>query len=157
LKPPPLPLEVTPLTDGDLLNTYLADRDLPCPRCGYNLRLLVGRRCPECGDELTLQVGLVEPRMAAYLTTLGAACAGVGGSGLFCLIGLSAAPSNWWRTSGARMLLVLLVVSVAMLTATLLRRRRFRRAASRTQWRMAIGACLLIATMFVLVVALFKD
>ena len=26
------------------------DRDLPCPRCGYNLRgLNYGRNCPECG------------------------------------------------------------------------------------------------------------
>jgi hypothetical protein len=26
-----------------------ADQDVPCPRCGYNLRGLVEPRCPECG------------------------------------------------------------------------------------------------------------
>lgn len=36
------------------LAIYLADRDAPCPACGYNLRGLEGARCPECGAELTL-------------------------------------------------------------------------------------------------------
>ena len=141
----------------ELLERYLADCDVPCPRCGYNLRSLVGRRCPECGDELTLLVGLVEPRMAAYLTSLGASCAVVGESALFCLIGLTAAPADWWATFGARMLIVLLVVSLAMLLATVLRRRRFRRAMPARQWGIAIGACALIAILWTLVIVLFED
>lgn len=148
---------VAPSDEGELLNAFLADRDVPCPRCGYNLRMLVGRRCPECGDELTLRVGLVEPRMGAYLTALSASCAGVGGGGLFSLIGLTAAPLNWWVKPAAICLLSLLTVSSVMLTTVLARRRRFRAAPIGVQWAMAIASCVLVAVLSTLVVALFDD
>lgn len=34
---------------GNNLLEYLAERDVPCPGCGYNLRNLTGALCPECG------------------------------------------------------------------------------------------------------------
>jgi|GEM_PF-2175357 len=34
---------------------YLADRDLPCPTCTYNLRGISSDRCPECGAHLTIE------------------------------------------------------------------------------------------------------
>src|SRR4051812_17017234 len=30
------------------LEIYLASRDIPCPKCGYNLRGLTSSTCPEC-------------------------------------------------------------------------------------------------------------
>ncbi len=39
-------------SDAALLVAFLTDRDLPCPRCGYNLRGLTGDVCPECGNAL---------------------------------------------------------------------------------------------------------
>lgn len=33
----------------ELLRTYGVDRDVPCPKCKYNLRGNTGGRCPECG------------------------------------------------------------------------------------------------------------
>jgi predicted RNA-binding Zn-ribbon protein involved in translation (DUF1610 family) len=33
----------------DLLRAYLADRDVPCHACGYNLRNATDFYCPECG------------------------------------------------------------------------------------------------------------
>lgn len=42
--------------DLELLRTYLAGRDTPCPVCGYNLRDLPSERCTECGTELRLHV-----------------------------------------------------------------------------------------------------
>lgn len=36
-------------TDAELLKVYLADRDVPCPGCSYNLRGCVAGKCPECG------------------------------------------------------------------------------------------------------------
>lgn len=36
------------------LAAFLADRDQPCPRCGYNLRGVEGAQCPECGERLVL-------------------------------------------------------------------------------------------------------
>jgi hypothetical protein len=39
----------------DTLRRYLADHDVPCPACGYNLRGLEGEVCPECGDVVALR------------------------------------------------------------------------------------------------------
>ena len=146
-----------PAGQAPLLNAYLAERDVPCPRCGYNLRSLAGERCPECGDQLTLRVGLSEPRATAYLTALAASCAGVGGSGLFCLIGLTAAPADWWAEPAAVSLLVMLAVSGGMLGGLLARRRSFRVASPRAQWVLAAVACVVVAALSLTVILLFDD
>ena len=39
-----------PTSEASLLQDFLRDRDVTCPRCAYNLRNLVGNRCPECGN-----------------------------------------------------------------------------------------------------------
>ena len=36
------------------VSRYLADRDLPCPKCKYNLKGIASARCPECGEQLTV-------------------------------------------------------------------------------------------------------
>src|SRR3954471_8593244 len=59
--------------DDDALIQFLAERDVPCPLCQYNLRGLLSPRCPECGRELQLTVGLTEPPMKAWIVA--AACA----------------------------------------------------------------------------------
>lgn len=46
--------EATP--NDPLVAGYLASRDEPCPRCGYNLRGVAGGACPECGRELLLEL-----------------------------------------------------------------------------------------------------
>jgi hypothetical protein len=67
-----------PATDTEFLRSYLAERDIPCPVCGYNLRNLHSDRCPECGRGLMLQVGTTEPRMGAFITGLVGLAAGIG-------------------------------------------------------------------------------
>ena len=64
--------------DGRMLAQFLAERDEPCPSCGYSLRGLTTATCPECRQELRLRVGLVEPRMKLYLLGLVGLSAGVG-------------------------------------------------------------------------------
>ncbi len=49
-------VEPSPRTDAELLRAFLADRDVRCPSCRYNLRGLPGTRCVECGEELELHV-----------------------------------------------------------------------------------------------------
>lgn len=38
----------------DPVRLYLADRDAPCPSCGYNLRGIQDTACPECGRKIEL-------------------------------------------------------------------------------------------------------
>lgn len=64
------------------LVSYLAERDEPCPACGYNLRALQTDRCPECNRELVLQLRLAEPRMAAWIASISGAAAMIGFNGL---------------------------------------------------------------------------
>jgi len=40
----------------ELLKTYGVDRDVACPRCGYNLRGNAGGRCPECGKDVSAYI-----------------------------------------------------------------------------------------------------
>src|ERR1041384_3207925 len=62
----------------DHLTLFLAERDAPCPACGYNLRQLRYPLCPECGERLELRVGMVEPRLGLWLAGLMASAAGAG-------------------------------------------------------------------------------
>ena len=48
------------MSDADQLKAYLADRDVPCPGCGYNLRGVAEPVCPECGIPLDVQA--IKPR-----------------------------------------------------------------------------------------------
>jgi hypothetical protein len=66
----------------ELLRQFLADRDIECPGCGYNLRGLTGDRCPECASALALAINLHEPRSAAFISGLVGIGAGLGFNGL---------------------------------------------------------------------------
>jgi hypothetical protein len=72
-------------TQSQFLRDYLADADVECPGCGYNLRGLTGSVCPECGDEIRLQIGLTEPKLAANISGLIGLSAGAGFNGLLLL------------------------------------------------------------------------
>lgn len=65
-------------TRGDLLRTFLADRDEPCPNCGYNLRGVGHDRCPECGQQVCIGVRMVEPRMGLLIGTIAGLMLAVG-------------------------------------------------------------------------------
>jgi hypothetical protein len=74
-----------PDADRAMLQQFLADRDVPCPQCGYNLRTLSGAICPECGEQLALGVHLVEPKQAAPIAGLIGLSAGFGLNGLLLI------------------------------------------------------------------------
>lgn len=42
------------MTDTELLASYLAVHDVPCPKCSYSLRGARSGECPECGTILKL-------------------------------------------------------------------------------------------------------
>ncbi len=60
------------MTDADPsgMVAWLAERDVPCPACGYNLRGLRADRCPECGRGLRLGLSLAEPFLRAWVALL---------------------------------------------------------------------------------------
>jgi hypothetical protein len=62
--PAPIPDEQRHLLD------FVHDRDVECPKCGYNLRNLIRPVCPECREELRLTVGLVKMRFGWFVATL---------------------------------------------------------------------------------------
>jgi hypothetical protein len=60
------------------LHERLADLDLSCPGCGYNLRGVAGPYCPECGAVIPMpdapDTGTPEERLRAYLRDNDIAC-----------------------------------------------------------------------------------
>ena len=55
--------------DVAALLDFVAERDAPCPLCGYNLRGLTTPTCPECRQPLRLQVGMVRPRLGGLIAS----------------------------------------------------------------------------------------
>src|SRR5688572_29569077 len=144
-----------PTATPTLLNAFLADRDTPCPLCGYNLRMLAGDRCPECGNELRLQVGLVEPRMGWYIAALVVCCVGLGGSMLVALLALGQAPPQWWRSAGARCLLLQLALTGILLPVLLAKRRAFRMAPTGQQRTWVLAIAIVVLVLWTLFLAVF--
>ena len=56
--------------DTALLLSFVRERDVECPRCGYNLRNLTQPVCPECSERLVLSVGLADPKFGWFLAAI---------------------------------------------------------------------------------------
>jgi hypothetical protein len=68
--PPTRPATATPADESVLLLAFLRSRDIPCPRCGYNLRDLRAPACPECGEALCLAVRRRRSRLYIFIALL---------------------------------------------------------------------------------------
>lgn len=141
----------------DLLVDFLAGNDVPCPRCGYNLRGLRTPQCPECGDTLQLQVGLVDPKLGAFIALLVALCVGFGGSSLLGLIAIANATARWWGNPSGILLLVQWVWTAAALPFTIRNPQKFRRLEKQQQWTAAGIALGLVLVTSLLIILLFDD
>lgn len=73
------------------LAAYLADKDIACPACRYNLRGLTTDQCPECRQTLVLSVAQAEPPVVQFvLAVMGLAACGVAfGIGFLMVIVIS--------------------------------------------------------------------
>lgn len=74
--------------DGAALRAFLADRDVPCPGCGYNLRGLTTERCPECAERLALRVAAHVPWSRGFIAGVIGLASGAGFSGLLVVYAL---------------------------------------------------------------------
>lgn len=100
--------------EGSHLAAFLADQDVPCPGCGYNLRGLAASRCPECNQELALRVGLAETHSGLWLTGLVGLASGAGFSGLFLVFMVIIISSQAGPTGGLGLFLLATVPSLAL-------------------------------------------
>ncbi len=85
---------MSPLPEQDEISLidFVATRDLPCPRCDYNLRGISQPQCPECGEKLELGVYFDEPYNPAWVRLVAMVCMGAG-AGSILLLGVSVTQS----------------------------------------------------------------
>lgn len=86
----------------ELIQSFLRDRTIGCPACGYNLRGLAGHGCPECGALLELRLASSKTRMGWWVGSLLAVVLPLGFHATLAVTGIIAAtrqPSWWWRTN----------------------------------------------------------
>ena len=57
--------------ESEILRAWLAQRDVPCPACGYNLRGLPTSVCSECGSPLKLAVAATAARRWSWPIAIG--------------------------------------------------------------------------------------
>jgi len=63
--------------DNEVLNKFLAGRDVSCPTCGYNLRDLRGDQCPECGHSLEVTIRVNDGSMMRWVWAFASSCLSV--------------------------------------------------------------------------------
>lgn len=68
--------------DNQLIAAWLADRDAPCPKCGYSLRgwtpTAGAPRCPECEQPIELQLTGTESVLGPWLLAYTSCAMGFG-------------------------------------------------------------------------------
>lgn len=128
-------------TDESHLRAFLADRDLPCPVCRYNLRGLASTSCPECGAQLDLRVGSIDLKLAPWLLCVLATALPTGFNGILSTIGtIGAISSASWSSQdwlGLAAFIGLTVVFGSAVAIVVRRRSRFLRKTTAAQWRRA--------------------
>jgi len=136
-------------TDPELLTAWLADRDQPCPRCGYNLRGLVldpvSARCPECDLPIQLRLAQADAPIGPWLLAYTACAMGLGFDSvvLLTLLVMTAVSGG----QGADLALLLLMTMMFLLAIgsligvlMLLRRRAsWARLSKKDRWSRARG------------------
>ena len=149
--------------EHELLTTFLAARDEPCPVCAYNLRDTRDRVCPECGAPLSLALASVDAAPGGWLLAV-VSCALAAGFDLICsflivvFVGIAitrAGPPP--GSAAARVVLALASLLIPGLASAggllwLLRRRRAWRLAPRVdRWRRGVAVFVVVTAAHVLI------
>lgn len=140
------------------LKEFLAQRDEPCPSCGYNLRGLTTGVCPECKQPLVLGVQLAEPKLKAFIAAVLGFAIGGGFSAMlvgYVIVNQLARGRGSMPPDFFRAILPGLIVCGVPLAVLLVKRRAFCRLSQPARvawavlaWALAVGN-LLYFTAFV--------
>ena len=132
-------------SNDELLQTYLAGNDVPCPMCAYNLRGLEDGHCPECGEQLSLHIRPESYRYAPLITALIGYAMGLGFAVIIgCWLIWAALSDRWWydaATVGWNIGSIAILGIALVLLAGL--QRRFRRSPRLLQWSIAASGFIL--------------
>lgn len=112
-------------TQLDMLKTFVADRNVPCPVCGYNLRNLSSPQCPECSAGLEMRVGSADLRIGLWLVALLSAALPLGFGAMLCVVGLIiiiGKGADWGPMTG---FILLSIIEGGLVTWLVVRRRAF--------------------------------
>ncbi|HVP72415.1 MAG TPA: hypothetical protein VMS30_01665 [Phycisphaerales bacterium] len=142
-------------TDETLLGWFLHERDVACPRCGYNIRNLTHAFCPECREELALTVRTRGLRLGWFLLAL----APLAYAGIIAPIMLAdliyetrvldrIVTWPWWAAAGVGF------ACGATSLALLRRREHFLRRTVPLQRRLAMASWFALALLFAVLLAL---
>ncbi|HVP72416.1 MAG TPA: hypothetical protein VMS30_01670 [Phycisphaerales bacterium] len=128
---------VRALESERLLLQYLHERDVQCPRCGYNLRNLTQPVCPECREPLALKVGVQRLALAPLLVALapGGFCAVA--VGIFIVMSAIFGPPSMTRDAEVWLTMAFIAVSAAVAIVLACTNRWFMRLNTSTQIGMA--------------------
>ena len=130
-----------------LLIAFLADRDVLCPVCGYNLRSNHSAKCPECGVPLNLRVGSIHLRLSPWIAALVSLCLPLGLiSNLTAVAIVHLVRSGSFPGPGRVSAVVGLMITAPLAASVwflIRKRRRFFRWQPRRQRNFAIGTLLI--------------
>jgi hypothetical protein len=117
---------------------FVADRDEPCPACGYSLRGLTRPICPECGASLTLRVGSPQLRVGAWVLAIVSFALALGFDGvvaaLLIVAIVASGPTQWEPIGIASGFVVLAILMLSGLIVVARSRVAWTRLATNTQW-----------------------
>ena len=132
-------------SDQDLLRLYLAERDITCPMCTYNLRGLEDEHCPECGETLSLTVRPESYRYGAYITAVVGLAVGTGFFGIvFIWMAITTITDELFFSREEKVGVAAALLVQCVFFAVLIRfNKKFRRADQDLQSLMAIGCWIL--------------
>ncbi len=136
------------------LREFLAEQDVECPSCRYNLRGLSTDSCPECSQRLVLRLALAEPRLAGFVAGLIGLSMGLGvhaflavGTGI--MLWVEGVSGGGPPETGVLVLSTFGLFHGALVWLWVQNRRRITRVSALARWSLAVTGCLLpVATFF---------
>lgn len=149
--------------DERFLTEWLADRDQPCPVCGYNLRSCSLPKCPECGVPIRVSVTSEDPSPGGWLLAVISCTLAAGfdliGSLIFVSMVTYFSIAETVPPPSARLMLIAMLASMLVpgvlcavgLILLLRKRRTWRRLIPRSRWRRGFAVLVIVALPHILI------